>query len=132
MGYPSKATLYRWNQHKEVGIKNYHGITDQHHNTVTTTHSCNSVKHPRHPSAATKINALNRCFEQGKDVEYVSRDIGYSSCSIYKWRRLYMEKGALPRGTIKRPLIFSFHLYLIDSLAFHKAQYWQALKSSPP
>jgi putative transposase len=58
-------------------------------------YSCNMVNHPHHPSAELKLNTLHRCFELGKDVEYVSRKIGYSRCSIYKWRRRYLEKGAI-------------------------------------
>ena len=34
-----------------------------------------------------------RCFELGEDVEYVSREIGYSRMSIYAWRRKYLKYG---------------------------------------
>ena len=58
-------------------------------------HSCNTADRSRHPFIELKLNTLHRCFKLGEDVEYVSREIGYSRCSIYKWRRLYLEKGAI-------------------------------------
>lgn len=38
-----------------------------------------------------KYGVLHRCFELGEDVEYVSREIGYSRMSIYAWRRKYLK-----------------------------------------
>ena len=64
-------------------------------NDVNKTHFCNTTGRPRHPFTEFKLNTLHRCFERGEDVEYVSREIGYSRCSIYKWRRTYLEKGAI-------------------------------------
>jgi len=93
LGYPSPATLYRWYEHQKAGIKNRHGFAGPYEDCSNKPHSCNASDHPRHPSTDIKMDALHRCFELGEDVEYVSRDIGYSRCSIYKWRRLYLEKG---------------------------------------
>jgi transposase-like protein len=76
-------------------LKNWHGSFGQLGNDVNNTHFCNTTDRPRHPSIELKLNTLHRCFELGEDVEYVSREIGYSRCSIYKWRRIYLEKGAI-------------------------------------
>lgn len=95
LGYPSPATLYRWLEHQKAGIKNWHGYSGQLEDSTDKRSSYNTVNHPRHPSAELKLDTLYRCFELGEDVEYVSREIGYSRCSIYKWRRLYLEKGAI-------------------------------------
>ena len=56
-------------------------------------HKCNRPDHPRHSSAEFKYEVLRRCFELGEDVEYVSREIGYSRMSIYTWRRKYLKYG---------------------------------------
>ena len=37
------------------------------------------------PSAESKYEVLRRSFELGEDVEYVSREIGYSRMIIYIW-----------------------------------------------
>ncbi len=95
LGYPSPATLYRWHEHHHAGIKKWHGYYGQSESDTNKTYSCNTADHLRHPSAEIKLNAIRRCFELGEDVEYVSREIGYSRCSIYKWRRLYLERGAV-------------------------------------
>ena len=60
---------------------------------VSSTSNCNTPEHPRHPSAELKYAAIQRCFEQGDDVEYVSREIGYSRMSVYAWRRKYLKYG---------------------------------------
>ena len=49
-------------------------------------HVINTAEHSRHPSVEVKLNALHRCFELGEDI-------GYSSASIYKWRKKYLWKG---------------------------------------
>ena len=36
------------------------------------------------PSAESKYEVLRRCFELGEDVEYVSKEIGYSRMIIYR------------------------------------------------
>lgn len=81
LGYPSESTLYRWYERKKAGLENrYAQIAET---TVATGHHCNTPGHPRHPSAEFKYEVLHRCFELGEDVEYVSREIGYSRMSIY-------------------------------------------------
>ena len=91
LGYPSKSTLYRWYERKKAGAENKHGcITSQ---AVSSDHSCNSPGHSIHPPAELKCDAIHRCFEMGEDVEYVSREIGYSRTSIYAWRRKYLKHG---------------------------------------
>lgn len=40
-----------------------------------------------------KLDAIKRCFSDGEGVEYVSREIGYSRMSIYKWYRQYQSHG---------------------------------------
>lgn len=111
LGYPSRATLYRWFEDQKAGIENWHGLSKPTEYTLNKTHFCNTATHPRHPSADVKMDALRRCFELGEDVEYVSRDIGYSRASIYIWRRLYLEKGAailMPskKNIPRAPLVF--------------------------
>ena len=54
---------------------------------------CNTPRHPRHHYAEFKYEAIHHCFELGEDVEYVSREIGYSRVSMYNWRRKYPEYG---------------------------------------
>ena len=91
LGYPSKSTLYRWYERRNAGLENRHGHTAE--AREKTDHKCNTPDHPRHPSAEFKYEVLRRCFELGEDVEYVSREIGYSRMSIYTWRRKYLKYG---------------------------------------
>ena len=76
LGYPSESTLYRWYERKKAGLENRHGQIAE--TPATTGHHCNTPGHPRHPSAEFKYEVLRRCFELGEDVDYVSREIGYS------------------------------------------------------
>ena len=108
LGYPSKSTLYRWYEHRQAGLTNWHGAMGQFERKSSQSHCFHTEEHTRNASAEVKLNAIYRCFELGEDVEYVSRDIGYSRVSIYKWRRLYLESGGvglmsskkqIPRGT---------------------------------
>lgn len=78
LGYPSPATLYRWLEHKKAGITNCHDFAGLHKHCSGQTHSCNMPRHPHHPSAGIKPDALRRCFELGEDAEYVSKEIEYS------------------------------------------------------
>ena len=91
LGYPSESTLYRWYERKKAGLENRHGQIAE--TTATMDHHCNTPGHPRHPSAEFKYEVLHRCFELGEDVEYVSKEIGYSRMSIYTWRRKYLKYG---------------------------------------
>ena len=91
LGYPSASTLYRWCERKKAGIENRHGCIKG--DPVNKGHCSNTSEHPKHLSAELKFEAIHRCFELGEDVEYVSREIGYSRMSIYAWRRKYLKHG---------------------------------------
>ena len=91
LGYPSKSTLYRWYERRNAGLENRHGHAAK--ILEKSDHKCNRPDHPRPPSAEFKYEVLRRCFEPGEDVEYVSREIGYSRMSIYTWRRKYLKYG---------------------------------------
>lgn len=52
LGYPSKSTLYRWLEHKQAGLENWHGTTKR--DISGRTHFGCTEEHPRHPSAALK------------------------------------------------------------------------------
>lgn len=84
LGYPSKQAMYTWiaNRNKPWRAPNgFRGI--------------NTAEHPRHPSAELKFSAIKACFEDGKDVQLVSAQIGYSRASIYTWRKKYLKEGML-------------------------------------
>jgi hypothetical protein len=85
LGYPSCNTLYTWYRDKISGTPDYHGSPEKPYN-IKEKH-INSAEHPRHPDTNVKLNAIYRCFSLGEGVEYVSREIGYSRMSIYKWYR---------------------------------------------
>ena len=93
LGYPSKATLYRWYERKRAGLENQHGCVRQY--PIGAGHYSNTPEHPRNAPTKLKYEAIQRCFEQGEDVEYVSREIGYSRVSIYAWRRKYQKYGMI-------------------------------------
>ena len=81
LGYPSESTLYRWYKHRKVELENkYDHTADVSENTE---YWCNTSEHPRHPFVEFKYEVLHCCFELSEDVEYVSREIGYSRMSIY-------------------------------------------------
>ena len=83
LGYPARRqTLYNWINRKRLLPENR-----------STFRGYNTPEHPRHPPLEMKLNAIRRCFEQGEDVESVSKEIGYSTASIYAWRRKYILKG---------------------------------------
>ena len=102
LGYPSESTLYRWHERKKAGLENRHGQIAE--ATATMDHHCNTPGHPRHPSAEFKYEVLRRCFELGEDVEYVSREIGYSRKSIYVWRRKYLKYGMVGLMTKRKSI----------------------------
>ncbi|MBA2212602.1 hypothetical protein [Sellimonas intestinalis] len=52
----------------------------------------NTKEHLRHPALNLKLEALHRCFELGEDIQTVSNEIGYSTASIYTWRKKYIQK----------------------------------------
>ncbi|WP_312282051.1 IS3 family transposase [Oscillibacter sp.] len=83
LGYPvRRQTLYNWiarRKHLPVGQSTFRGV--------------NTPEHPRHPSLELKLAAIHRCFELGEDVQSVSDEIGYSTASIYLWRKKYIQEG---------------------------------------
>lgn len=85
LGYPSRRqTLYNWitrRKHVPEGCSTFRGL--------------NTPEHPRHPPLSAKLEALHRCFELGEDVQSVSDEIGYSTASIYNWRKKYIKKGTV-------------------------------------
>lgn len=93
LGYPSKSTLYRWYERSNAGPENRHSHPAE--ASEKANHKCSTPDHPRHPSAELKYEVLRRYFELGEDVEYVSREIGYSRMSIYAWRRKYLKYGII-------------------------------------
>ena len=52
LGYPSKATLYRWYERKRAGLENQHGCVRQY--PIGAGHYSNTPEHPR--NAPTKLN----------------------------------------------------------------------------
>lgn len=84
LGYPARRqTLYNWINRKRIlpeGKSTFRGY--------------NTEDHPRHPPLEQKLQILHRCFEMGEDVQSVSNEVGYSTASIYAWRRKYLQKGA--------------------------------------
>lgn len=91
LGYPNESALYRWYEHRNPGLENRHGHAAD--IPEKSDHKGNMPDHPRHPSAEFKYEVLRRCFELGENVEYVSREIGYSRMSIYTWQRKYLKYG---------------------------------------
>ena len=97
LGYPSSSTLYRWDERKRAGIEN-------HHRNSRKDQASQREKASANASAEFKYNVIRRCFEDGEAVEYVSREIGYSRVSIYKWRRQYLQQGMIGLMAGKRRL----------------------------
>lgn len=92
-GYPSKSTLYRWYERRNAGLENRHSHTAE--VSEKANHKCNTLNHPRHPSAELKYEVLHRYFALGEDVEHVSKEIGHSRMSIYAWQRKYLKYGMI-------------------------------------
>jgi putative transposase len=84
LGYPARRqTLYNWINRKRMLPEDR-----------CTFCGYNTPEHPRHPPIELKLEILHRCFELGEDVQLVSNEVGYSTASIYNWRRKYIQKGA--------------------------------------
>jgi putative transposase len=84
LGYPARRqTLYNWINRKRMLPEDR-----------CTFCGDNTPEHPRHPPIELKLEILHRCFELGEDVQLVSNEVGYSTASIYNWRRKYIQKGA--------------------------------------
>ena len=84
LGYPARRqTLYNWINRKRI-------LPEER----TTFRGYNTEEHPRNPTLEQKLQILHRCFELGEVVQSVSNEVGYSTASIYAWRRKYIQKGA--------------------------------------
>ena len=100
LGYPTRQTFYQWLREKNNPVKKVKPPRKRINN---------SPEQPLHPSPELKLETLRRCFECGENVKLVAEEIGYTSSSIYTWRRLYERKGAaafmryqdIPRGKLK-------------------------------
>lgn len=75
LGYPSKPMLYRWR-------KKYPEL-----------YTSPKMNHWKQASSAFKLEIIQRGFVDGEDVKSVSKEIGYTSSSIYVWYRCYRKKG---------------------------------------
>ena len=107
LGYPSESALYRWYEHRNADLENKHGHAAE--IPEKSDHKGNTPDHPRHPSDEFKYEVLRCYFELGEDVEYASREIGYSRMSIYTWQRKYLKYGmvglmAKKKGIPRKPL----------------------------
>jgi len=56
LGYHSKSTLYRWLEHKQARLDNWHGTTKG--DVSSRTHFGCTEAHLRHPSATSKLEIL--------------------------------------------------------------------------
>lgn len=107
LGYPARRqTLYNWINRKRMLPEDR-----------STFRGYNTKEHPRHPPLNLKLEVLHRCFELGEDVQLVSNEVGYSTASIYIWRKKYIQKGVAglmrsskerERGTLKEGTPASF------------------------
>lgn len=102
LGYPSKSTLSHWYERRNADLENRHGHPAE--IPEKSDHKCSRPDHPWHPSAEFKYEVLSRCFELGENVEYVSREIGYSRISIYTWRRKCLKYGMV--GFMEKKKVF--------------------------
>lgn len=85
LGYPSRRqTLYNWIKRKPLLPENRYTFC-----------GVNTPEHPRHPSVNFKLEILHRCFELGENVQDVSSEVGYSTASIYQWRKKFLQKGVV-------------------------------------
>lgn len=125
LGYPSSSTLYRWYEHKKAGIKNRHGSEKFY--PVEEVQNRDAPAHYRNPSAEFKYEAIHRCFELGEDVEYVSREIGYSRTSIYAWRRKYLRQGMI--GLMAKAKRIPREELQKDAVSPHETAEMEALRS---
>ncbi len=102
LGYPSRNTLYEWNKAVRANKKNQHGSLDKPYEIKNK--NINSLSHPRNPDINLKLDAIYRCFSLGEGVEYISKEIGYSRTSIYKWYRQYQKFGVVGLMSSKNKL----------------------------
>ena len=85
LGYPTRRNLYTW-----IAEENTPPKTRKEYPVIN-----NPPDHPRNPPLEVKLDAIQRCYELGENIKYVSEDIGYSRASIYQWRKRYLKEGTL-------------------------------------
>lgn len=90
LGYPTRQTLYTWIVVRDSPLK-IKAVRKKWNNKPV---------HPIHPPLELKLATIHRCFELGKNVQWVSEEIGYSRTSIYTWRKKYILKGAVTRMNV--------------------------------
>ena len=73
LGYPTRRNLYTWisEDNNPPKIRKEYPVVH------------NLPKHPRNPPLEVKLDVIHRFFELGKNIKYVSENIGYSKASIY-------------------------------------------------
>ena len=108
LGYPSRHTLYEWYRNMIANRQDYHGSPNKPYQIRQK--YINAPDHPRHPDTNLKLEAIKRCFSLGEGVEYVSREIGYSRMSIYKWYRQYQKYGVAGLMSSKKQIKRHFPL----------------------
>ena len=69
LGYPSKATLYRWYDRKRAGLENQHGRVRQY--PIGAGHYSNTPEHPRNAPTKLKYEAI-RQIEAGSGLQQSS------------------------------------------------------------
>jgi len=80
LGYPGKSdTLYRWNNNRSKYI-------------------LPAEENPDIPPFETRMQKVNqdelqRCMLSGMSVQSISKELGYSINTVYKWRRIFYERG---------------------------------------
>ena len=102
LGYPTREGFYKWLREWKNGSEKVKAARRRINNRP---------EHPLHPSPELKMETIRRCFELGENVKLVSEEIGYSRPTIYAWKRLYDQKGAvafmkyqdIPRGKLEEP-----------------------------
>ncbi len=80
LGYPAQRTLYDWvaQEHKRKPPRRQ-----------------NTWRQLHHPPVELRLEALHRCYNLGESVQSVSEDIGYTKASTRRWRKKYLQGGAV-------------------------------------
>lgn len=88
LGYPIREYFYTWKK-KRAQYETFPDIPRERKKSLII----NTPQRPLHPSCQVKLSILKRCFEQGEQVQDVSRETGYSRAIIYSWYRKYRKLG---------------------------------------
>ena len=60
------------------------------------------MREVKKPDLETKLNAAHRCFSLGEKVQSVSKEVGFSRSSLYKWKRKHLEGYKQMKATKKK------------------------------